>query len=98
MLHAQETGHCALLGMDDLSVWCYGDDDGRGIVYMLPGSGSPPYNYYWIDSKNNSDYTYYWEDIDEIGSLLGLSEFQSEYIKLELELLIRSNRFFSVNP
>ena len=26
--HAKETGHVQLLGMDDLSVWCYGQDDG----------------------------------------------------------------------
>ena len=43
-------------------------------VYNSPFSslGSLPDlgNYYWVDSKNNSNYDYYWSDIDELGTLV----------------------------
>ena len=35
-------------------------------IGSLPDMG----NYYWIDSKNNSDYDYYWEDISITGNLV----------------------------
>ena len=47
-------------------------------VYNSPFStiGSLPDlgNYYWIDSKNNSDYDYYWEDITEVGNLVAFDD------------------------
>ncbi len=33
------------------SIDCYGDLDGRGIVYMVNGSGSPAYSYLWDNGE-----------------------------------------------
>ncbi len=36
------------------SIDCYGDQDGRGIVYMVNGSGSPGYSYLWDNGEIDS--------------------------------------------
>ena len=37
------------------SIDCYGDLDGRGIVYMVSGSGAPPYNYLWDNGETTQE-------------------------------------------
>ena len=75
-----------ILIMDDeienstISIYNSGEDDSvlDYKLYNSPFSSTGSYpdlaNYYWIDSKNNSNYSYYWDDIEEIGEIV---EFQN---------------------
>ena len=37
------------------SIDCYGDEDGRGVVYMVNGSGSPIYSYLWDNGETTNE-------------------------------------------